>query len=218
MILKYYGHSLFTFTLENGLVLLTDPYGDYYDYPRTRINANIVTISHHHYDHDAIAMVIGNPTVIDTEGVHAPAPDLIITGIPSKHDTQNGLKRGDNLIFMFETEGLKLVHMGDIGHVVTDRQRHAIGTPDVLMLPVGGTFTTDPAAAAENVRLLHPRMVIPMHYRTRYDEALSIQTAEPFLALMKADPTPLPFLRITKGDIGERPAVAVMDIASSTTS
>jgi len=218
MILKYYGHSLFTITLENGLVLLTDPYGDFYNYPRVRLNANIVTISHHHFDHDSINMVVGNPTIIDTAGVHAPAAGLVITGVPSKHDDSNGAKRGDNLIFVFEAEGLRLAHMGDIGHVVTDRQRCAIGTPDVLMLPVGGVFTTDAAAAAENVRLLRPRVAVPMHYRTRYNAEMAIQTEKPFLDLMKAAPEPMPLCRLTKGDIGERPPVMMLDIASDTIS
>ncbi len=218
MILRYYGHSLFTITLENGLVILTDPYGDFYDYPRTRLSANVVTISHHHFDHDSIAMVVGNPTIIDEPGVHAPATGLIITGVPSKHDDRNGARRGDNLIFVIEAEGLKLVHMGDIGHVVGDRQRHAVGTPDVLMLPVGGTYTTDAAAAAENVRILRPRITIPMHYRTRYNAEMTIQTEKPFLDLMKADPAPMPLVRLTKGDIGERPPVILMEIQTGPTS
>jgi L-ascorbate metabolism protein UlaG (beta-lactamase superfamily) len=218
MILRYYGHSLFTLTLENGLVILTDPYGDFCNYPRARLGANVVTISHHHFDHDSVAMVVGNPTVIDGAGVHAPAAGLVITGVPSKHDERGGARRGDNLIFVIEAEGLKIVHMGDIGHTVDDRQRNAIGTPDVLMLPVGGTFTTDAAAAAENVRLLRPRVAIPMHYRTRYNTEMNIQTEKPFLELMKAAPTPIPLCRITKGDIGERPPVILMDIQAGTTS
>ncbi|MCE5343444.1 MAG: MBL fold metallo-hydrolase, partial [Eubacteriales bacterium] len=135
MILRYYGHSLFTLTLENGLVMLTDPYGDFYAYPRRKLKADVVTISHHHHDHDAVEMVTGNPAIIDRVGVASPAPGLILTGVPSKHDEQNGVKRGDNLIFIIEAEGLKLIHMGDIGHVLNEQQRYAIGRPDVLMTP-----------------------------------------------------------------------------------
>ena len=112
MILRYYGHSLFTLALECGVTLLTDPYGDFFDYPRQRLQADIVTISHHHHDHDAISMVAGNAVVLDQPGGFTPAPGLRVTGIPGWHDTQNGAQRGNNLMFVIETEGLRIVHMG----------------------------------------------------------------------------------------------------------
>ncbi len=216
MILRYYGHSLFTLTLENGLTVLTDPYGDFYAYPRRKIRADVVTVSHHHHDHDAVGMVTGDPVVVDTAGVHSPRPGLIVTGVPSKHDEQNGLKRGDNLIFVIEAEGLKIVHMGDIGHVLNEKQRYAIGKPDVLLTPVGGIYTTDAAAAVQNVRLLKPTVTVPMHYRTRYDEDMPIETEEPFLRLMKARPEPMPLCRLTAGDLSERPEVMLLSVTAGT--
>lgn len=218
MILRYFGHSLFTMTLENGTVILTDPYGDFYDYPRHQFDADIVTVSHQHHDHNAVDMVRGKPTVIDRTGVFSPAPGIIITGVASKHDAQNGMKRGDNVIFIFETEELKLVHMGDIGHVITDRQRHQIGMPDVLMLPVGGTYTTDAETAAENVHLLRPRVAIPMHYQTKFNREMQIQTEKPFLAQMRVQPEPMPLCRFTKGDMSQRPSVILMSVTEATTS
>jgi L-ascorbate metabolism protein UlaG (beta-lactamase superfamily) len=212
MLLRYYGHSLFTLTMESGFVLLTDPYGDFFDYPHHRLKADVVTVSHHHRDHDSLEMIVGQPTVVDQEGVSSPVSGLLITGVPSKHDAQNGQKRGDNMIFVIEAEGLKLVHLGDLGHVLNERQRNAIGRPDVLMTPVGGTYSTDAAAAAENVRLLRPRVTIPMHYRTQYDEQMPIDTEEPFLQLMGANPTPMPLCRLTKGDLQERPEVLLMAV------
>lgn len=218
MILRYYGHSLFTLTLENGTVILTDPYGSFYDYPRHSFDADIVTVSHQHHDHNAVDMVRGAPTVIDNPGVASPMPGLILTGVASKHDAANGAKRGDNIIFIMEAEGLKLVHMGDIGHVLTDRQRHQIGTPDVLMIPVGGNFTTDAETAVENVRLLRPRVTIPMHYQTKFDRDMPIQTEKPFLSLMHAQPDPMPLCRFTKGDLNQRPSVILMAVSEATTS
>ncbi|MDD3214263.1 MAG: MBL fold metallo-hydrolase [Eubacteriales bacterium] len=215
MILRYFGHSLFTIALESGTVILTDPYGVFYDYPRHQFNANIVTVSHQHHDHNAVDMMRGNPTVIDRVGVFSPEPGVIITGIASKHDAQNGAKRGDNIIFIIEAEEMKLVHMGDIGHVITDRQRHQIGTPDVLMLPVGGNFTTDAEAAAENVRLLKPHVAIPMHYQTQYNRDMPIQTEQPFLSLMRVQPEPMPLCRFTKGDLSQRPAVILMAVTTT---
>ena len=132
MILRYYGHSLFTLALECGVTLLTDPYGDFFDYPRQRLQADIVTISHHHHDHDAISMVAGNAVVLDQPGNYTPAPGLRVTGIPGWHDTQNGAQRGNNLMFVIETEGLRIVHMGDIGHRLTERQCLQLGTQRTL--------------------------------------------------------------------------------------
>lgn len=212
MILTYYGHSMFTLTLENGTVLLTDPYGAFYHYPQHRIKADIVTVSHHHHDHDALEMAVGQPQVFDRVGVFSPTREIILTGIASKHDQAGGAQRGDNLIFVIEAEGLKIVHLGDLGHLPTARQCHAIGTPDVLLIPVGGYYTIDAAMAVETVHLLKPHVTVPMHYRTIYDEEMPIQNEGPFLSLMKANPKPMPVCRLTSADLSERPEVLVMSI------
>lgn len=212
MILRYYGHSLFTLAFENGFTLLTDPYDDFYSYPKRTLRADIVTVSHQHHDHNALGMVDGQPQVFDKLGIFCPAQDIIITGVASKHDGSDGAQRGDNIIFVIEAEGLKIVHLGDLGHVLTERQRLSIGTPDVLFTPVGGLYTTDANAAFENVKLLHPRVTIPMHYRTRFSAEMPITTEHPFLEQMHAAPTPMHLLRLTKGDLSERPPVILMDI------
>lgn len=215
MILTYYGHSMFTLTLENGMTILTDPYGDFYQYPKHRLTADVITVSHHHHDHDAVEMVEGHPQIFDQAGVFVPANDIILTAIPSKHDASNGVQRGDNLIFSIETEGLKIVHMGDIGHHLTARQRMSIGTPDVLLIPVGGYYTIDAAAAADTVRLLRPRVTIPMHYSTIYSAGTPIEDEKPFLTLMNANPKPMPICRLSFGDMSERPSVILMDITTT---
>ena len=215
MILTYYGHSMFTMTLENGKTILTDPYGDFYQYPKQRLAADVITVSHHHHDHDAVETAEGHPQVFDQAGVFVPASDIILTAIPSKHDSANGTQRGDNLIFVIEAEGLKMVHMGDIGHRLTARQRMSIGTPDVLMIPVGGYYTIDAAVAADTVRLLRPRVTIPMHYRTIYNADMPITDEKPFLSLMNAQPTPMPVCRLSYGDMSERPDVILLDITAT---
>lgn len=212
MIVRYYGHSLFTFTLESGTVLLTDPYGAFYGYPQRTLHADVVTVSHHHHDHDSLAMVSGKPVVIDLAGAHSPAPGVKVTGTPTWHDGEGGSKRGGNLVFVIEAEGLRIAHLGDLGHVLAERQRAAIGPVDVALVPVGGLYTTDAAVAAQNVRLLAPRLTIPMHYRTPYDPDMPIETEAPFLALMGVKCEPLPLLRLTAGDLGERPAVLLLAV------
>ena len=214
MIIRYYGHSLFTMTLENGFTILTDPYGDFYQYPKRTLRADVVTVSHHHHDHDSLNIVTGQPVVLDKQGVFTPARGVVITGVPSKHDAQSGAQRGDNLIFTVEAEGLRLTHLGDLGHVLTAAQRQAIGTPDVLFTPVGGYYTTDAQTAFENVALLKARIAIPMHYRTAFDMEMPIDTEKPFLALMQATPLPMRVCRLTKPDLSERPAVILMAVTA----
>ena len=217
MLLRYYGHSQFTLALESGLTLLTDPYGAFRDYPRLRLQAQAVTVSHHHHDHDAIDWVAGQPKVFDQAGTYELAPNVSITGIPSYHDDANGTLRGENLLFRVQAEGLTLLHLGDLGHLLTERQVAAIGAVDVLLTPVGGFYTTDAETAMENARRLRARLTIPMHYRTTYSADMPIQTEEAFLQLAQADSTPMPLIRLTKGDLDERPRVICMAISDHQT-
>ena len=212
MILRYYGHSLFTMALEDGAVLATDPYGDFHEYPRRTLRADVVTVSHHHADHDSVGMVEGNPVVIDGPGLYTPGADLTVTGFSSFHDAKGGANRGNNVIYLIEAENLRIVHLGDLGHVPAESQRLAIGRVDVLLIPVGGYYTIDAQAALETMRLLKPRVTIPMHYRTRYSEDMPIQTLEPFVKLVGGSVPTLPLCRLTPNDLSERPSVLAMEI------
>lgn len=212
MILRYYGHSMFTVTLETGITILTDPYGRFCRYPRRSLQADIVTISHHHYDHDALEIVQGKPSVVDEAGFFTPAEGVSIAGIATYHDESHGEDRGQNIVFSIEAEGLNLVHLGDLGHLPNQKQQYAIGQPDILLVPVGGTYTLDAQAAYECVKLLKPRVTIPMHYQTRFSKDLGVDTEEQFLHLMGAQPEPLPQCGITKETIGSFPKLLLMDI------
>lgn len=212
MILRYYGHSQFALELESGATVVMDPYGSFYEYPQRRRSAQVVTVSHHHHDHDAVDWILGRPIVIDRPGRHVPLPGLTVTGIATWHDAQGGAQRGGNLVFCLEAEELSIVHLGDLGHTLTERQCREIGTPDVLLTPVGGNYTTDAEAALENVRLLNPHITIPMHYKTQYSMDMPIQPVEPFLALLHGDPQPMRLIRLTRGDLSEQPALIRMDI------
>ncbi len=212
MILHYYGHSLFTIALDSGITVLTDPYGRFCRYPRRSLDADIVTISHHHYDHDALEIVRGKPTVIDEADYYMPADDVILTGISTFHDNHEGLRRGKNIIFAMAAEGLRIVHLGDLGHLPDEAQQSAIGTPDVLMIPVGGTFTLDAQRALKCVEILKPRVTIPMHYQTRFSEDLGIAPVTDFLQLTGMCPEPVMELRVSRDTIDKLPKLVVMDI------
>lgn len=210
MILQYYGHDLFSFTLADGTVIVTDPYGDFYQYPKRTLYADICTISHHHHDHDSVGMLTGDPIVIDTEGAHIPKEGVLVTGVSTFHDVEQGQKHGQNLVFIIEADGLRLVHLGDLGHTLSAAQIAAIQQPDILLLPVGGNYTIDAKAAVKVMQSLAPKVTIPMHYRTRESQAMPIEPVSSFLSLLGVSPEPMPLCRITAQDISERPRVLLM--------
>ena len=211
MLITYHGHSEFYLECANGFCLLTDPYDDHVGYPMGAYRADAVTVTHGHGDHSYIQKASGAPAIIDSAGEWHPAPEVKITAIPSVHDDAGGEKRGKNLIMKMEMEGLTLAHMGDQGAPLTSEQIAALGKIDVLMIPVGGYFTIDAAQAYDMVRALKPRITIPMHYKTEVNGGWPISDEKEFLRLMGApDAAPMPLLRVTKGDLSEQPALALL--------
>ena len=211
MLITYHGHSEFYLECANGFCLLTDPYDDHVGYPMGTYRADAVTVTHGHGDHSFIQKATGAPAIIDSAGEWHPAPEVKITAIPSVHDDANGEKRGKNLIMKMEMEGLTLVHMGDQGAPLTREQIAALGKIDVLMIPVGGFYTIDAAAARDTVKALSPRITIPMHYKTEVNGGWPISDEKEFLRLLGAsDTVPMPLLRVTKGDLSEQPALALL--------
>jgi L-ascorbate metabolism protein UlaG (beta-lactamase superfamily) len=139
------------------------------------LKADIVTISHEHPDHNNVAFVTGKPRVIrgltaDKKGwtrVDEKLKDVSIRSVGVYHDDQRGAARGLDTVFIFEVGGVRIAHLGDLGHVLNDDQLAAIGAVDVLLVPVGGKFTIDGLEATRVIEQLRPRItVIPMHYKT----------------------------------------------------
>jgi len=211
MILRYMGHAFFTMTLESGTTIAFDPYGDFYDFPKRKVQADICLMSHHHHDHDGVGCIADGAQMIDQTGT-TKAKDVRIIGVPTWHDEAQGAKRGPNTFYVVEAEGLRIGHAGDLGHVPTAEQVRQIGRLDVLMLPVGGFYTIDGETALEVCRLLQPVTMIPMHYRTKYDEDMPISTLADFMKLAKAEDTQMPLVRIVKEDVLERPQVMTLAI------
>ena len=159
MKITYIGHACFLIENAAGGKIATDPYqhGSVPGLADPDIEAHEVICSHNHYDHNDYNAV-GKPEMIWNG-------DFNIYTIKSYHDNMKGILRGRNNINRFEIDGLKFVHMGDIGCGLTDTQLDEIKGCDVLMIPVGGFFTINARQAYEMINLIEPRAVIPMHYR-----------------------------------------------------
>jgi len=167
MKIKWLGQAAFLITAENGTRIITDPYeaGMGLNYGEINETADIVTVSHEHFDHNNVAAVKGNPTVIRGAGT-IEAKGIKFQGVPSFHDDSGGKERGENTIFCFDVDGARICHLGDLGHQLDDQQAAMLGQVDILLIPVGGTFTVDAEAASQICDKLAPRVVIPMHFRT----------------------------------------------------
>lgn len=164
MQIKWLGHS--TFLIKNKKTILTDPHDPLFGIMPNDLTADIVTVSHEHVDHNYTQAVKGNPKIIKTIGDFL-IDDIKIKSLSTWHDDENGTKRGSNIVFIFEIEKIKICHLGDLGHVLTIKQISEIGKVDILMIPVGGFYTIDAAEAKKIVEQIKPKIVLPMHYKTK---------------------------------------------------
>ena len=179
MKVKWLGHATFVITADDGTRIITDPYatGGELSYGNITESADIVTVSHDHFDHNNVAAVRGNPAVVrGTTGVKG----INFMGITTYHDDAAGKKRGNNTIFCFEVDGVKVCHLGDLGHPLNERQAAELGEIDILLIPVGGFFTIDAATASQLCERLKPGVIIPMHYRNKKC-ALPVSGVDEFL-------------------------------------
>lgn len=186
MKIQWLGHSCFKLTESTGTTIVTDPYESYVGFEMEKVQADIVTISHHHKDHDAVVNVLGNPTIIDSVGSWEIGGVDICT-LVSSHDDSHGKKRGENHIFTYRMDGIDVCHLGDIGEECTVKLADSIGTVNVLLIPVGGTFTINAEQAKEYVDLLMPDVVIPMHFKSPKSSFDELDTAEEFINLFEED-------------------------------
>jgi L-ascorbate metabolism protein UlaG (beta-lactamase superfamily) len=164
MKVRWLGHASFLITSDNGTRIITDPYvvGSGIKYGEIKDSADVVTVSHEHFDHNNVDSVGGNPQVVKGS---AEAEGIKFEGVPTYHDASGGSERGNNTIFCMDVDGVKLCHLGDLGHPLSGQQVADIGKVDVLLIPVGGFFTIDAKVASEVCDLLNPSVIIPMHFK-----------------------------------------------------
>jgi L-ascorbate metabolism protein UlaG (beta-lactamase superfamily) len=208
MIVTWLGHSCFLLESDEGLLLLLDPFHENevgYAMPITE--TDIVIISHDHMDHNNVDAAGSDPQVIFGPGEYT-CLGMEILGIKSYHDAQRGKLRGQNTIFCFMLDGIRVCHLGDLGHTLSRAQVEAIGQVDLLFLPVGGRYTIDAVGANRVMSQLHPAVTVPMHYRT---EALGFELdpVDDFLKGRKPV-KPQEKMQLTKEDLGDEGRVVLL--------
>lgn len=164
MIIQWIAHACFKVTLDNGKCLVFDPFGDI-GYKMPEMEADMVFVSHSHFDHNAIEKLTGDFRVFDMVGSFS-IDDVKIKGIASYHDDAFGAKRGKNIIYKVTAEGLTITHLGDLGHMPDEELYAQLEGTDILMIPVGGNYTIDAEQAFEICKRVAPNIILPMHYKT----------------------------------------------------
>lgn len=215
MEIKYLGQSSF-FIKTDKTKIVTDPFD-----PKkvglkfAKTEADIVTVSHGHYDHNYLAGIGGEPVVLDIAGEFE-KNGVRIFGYNSYHDKKKGEERGENILFKFKSEGMDILHCGDLGFIPDDNFIDQLGTIDILMVPVGGFYTIDANEAAELVKKVEPSIIIPMHYghdKLVPDLAEKLSPLSEFLKKMDhPDLAPLPKLVVKKDDLQDEMKVVTLEI------
>ncbi len=207
--INWLGHSCFRIRGSQG-VIITDPYPPDLGYSLGKPTARIVTVSHQHPSHSYVKGVGGEPKLVTGPGEYE-ISDVLIIGIATFHDADGGRNRGKNTVYLMEVDGVSICHLGDLGHVLTAEQVEEIDDVDVLLLPVGGVSTINAPMAAEVIRRLEPKAVVPMHYKT---PALSrkLEPVEEFLKEMGMEQTnSQPKLSLTKSNLPVSTQVFLLD-------
>ncbi len=216
MDIQYLGHSCFQLKGKKGTVV-TDPYQSSIGFTLPTLSADLVTVSHDHHDHNATDKINGTtrrdkPFLITKPGEYEVA-GISVFGVETFHDAHGGVERGKNTIFTILLDDIRVCHLGDLGHELTIEQIEAIGAVDVVLCPVGGSFTIDPAQAVSVINALEPAYVIPMHYRTpEHDEKVfgDLKTLSDFLHEYGMNTPPVAKLHLDKGTLPEETELVVL--------
>lgn len=205
MIINWFGQACFKIQGEKSIIV-TDPFDKSIGLKIPRLSADIVTVSHDHYDHNNIKGVKGiaipEPFIITESGEYE-IKNTFVYGISSYHDNQEGKIRGENIIYRIEMEGITLAHLGDLGHLLTNGQVEKLEGVDILMIPIGGIYTINAKQAGEVISQLEPRIVIPMHYKIK-GLKVNIDSLDKFCKEIGVCPTEtITKFKVTKKDLSQ---------------
>lgn len=210
MDINWYGQSMFKIKGKSASLVI-DPFDPEFTglkLPKG-LDAQVVLVTHPHEDHNNIAAIEGDPLVISGPGEYEKA-GISIDGVATFHDGEQGTQRGKNTIYHVLVDGINIVHLGDLGHVLTEEQSSQIDEADILLVPAGGVYTLNIEEAAKVVAQFEPKIVIPMHYSIP-GLKIELSGVESFLKEMGAESVePVSKLSITKDKLPEETTVIVL--------
>lgn len=214
MKIQWFGQSCFGITSQSGLKLITDPYqtglSPRFLYAPVDSSADIVTISHNHGDHDNAAAVAGNPVVVRDAGLTA-VKGLEIKGIMTFHDTEKSVGVGANIVFAFEMDGIRLAHLGDLGHPLSTEQIAELQGTDVLFAPAGGGNPQDFQDVIRLWEALKTHIVIPMHFSTGHCLSQKYKAADLLRFIPNARMIGASEITVTKGNLPPPTQMYILD-------
>lgn len=203
MIITWLGQSAFKLQdkiSSDGITVVTDPYSKETGLKMPSFETDIITVSHNHTDHNNVEALRGKPFVINCAGEYD-TKGILIEGIDSYHDEEEGRLRGGNIIYRIEMDDISIVHLGDLGHVLSNEQLEKLVGTDVLLIPVGGKSTLDAKKAVEVISQIEPRIVIPMHYKVEGLAYEDFDSIEKFVKELGIEPSREEKLKISKKDL-----------------
>jgi len=203
MIISWLGQSCFKIQDKigpEGVTIVTDPFGKEFGLKVPNFEADIITVSHQHPDHNNIDALRGEPFIIDCAGEYD-YKGVLVEGVDSFHDDKNGAERGANVIYRLEVDDISIAHLGDLGHVLDNAQLEKLVGTDILLIPVGGKYTIDAKKALEVISQIEPRIVIPMHYMVKDLKVDGLDGVDKFIKELGLTPTYEEKLKISKKDL-----------------
>ena len=211
MEITWYGHSCFRLTERNYATVVTDPFDHKaVGYDALKLKADIVTVSHDAPGHANYDAVKGAQHVIDGAGEFE-IGGVFITAVQTAGGGKKTKDKTRNTLYVFDYEGITVAHLGDLQEVPTQSEVEALGTVNVLLIPVGGGSSLNAAKAAEVVSVIEPNLVVPMHYST--DSAkIKLEPLSKFLKEMGMGKTESqPSLKATRSSLPQETKVVVLD-------
>lgn len=206
--ITFFGHAMFLVESSEGTKIAMDPYDQQIKDSLPDVSADLLLISHDHFDHSNIDLFKNRPEVVDSPEKNN-IKGIQIEGIKTYHDRSHGAERGENIIFKFLVDGIQFVHLGDLGHMLSKEQLGKLKNVGVAMLPIGGVYTINFKEAIQLIDNIAPRVAIPMHFKQE-DTKTDVDGIRPFLQEIQGHKNLGHTIEITKKDLPAKTEIWVL--------